>query len=268
MGGQRRLPTVSRRSATPLWQQVRDDLRLRIDAGEFPTAFPGEHELGRQYGVSRHTVREALRELRDAGLVTASRGHQPRLIGDAVIEQPLGALYSLFASVERAGLEQHSEVLRLEARADAHVAVRLGLEESAPLLYIERLRIAGGEPLAHDKLWLPAERTTPLLSVDFTNTSVYRELARLCGIALTGGREVVRAVVPATAERQLLAVGPGEAAFAIDRTGCIGPQPIEWRTTVIRGDRFAVVADFDAHAGYRMGAAAVSIGSPAGAAFS
>lgn len=267
MSGERRPPTVSRQSATPLWQQVRDDLRARIDAGEFAAAFPGEHELRRQYGVSRHTVREALRELREAGLVTASRGHQPRLTGDAVIEQPVGALYSLFASVERAGLRQHSEVLRLDTRADAHVAVRLGLEESTPLLYLERLRLAGDEPLAHDRLWLPAERTYSLLAVDFTHTSVYGELARQCGIALTGGHEVVRAVVPAPAERQLLGLGPDDAAFAIDRTGCVGKQPLEWRTTVIRGDRFAILADFDACA-YRMDAAGVSIGSPAAPAFS
>jgi hypothetical protein len=44
----------------------RDDLRTRLERGEFTDSFPGEHELRAQYGVSRHTVREALRELRDS----------------------------------------------------------------------------------------------------------------------------------------------------------------------------------------------------------
>src|SRR5258708_38468655 len=103
----------ARRGKVPLWQQVRNDLRTRLEQGEFTGSFPGEHELRAQYGVSRHTVREALRELRQEGLVTAARGQQPRLAAEAYIEQPIGALYSLFASVEAAGLEQRSLVRRL-----------------------------------------------------------------------------------------------------------------------------------------------------------
>ncbi|MBC9006868.1 GntR family transcriptional regulator, partial [Micromonospora aurantiaca (nom. illeg.)] len=125
---------VDRASALPLWAQVHADLRRRVETGEFATAFPGELVLIEQYAVSRHTVREALRRLRDDGVVVAERGRQPRLAGTAEIEQPLGALYSLFAAVEAAGQDQHSVVRRLDVRADAVVAVRLGLEESTPLL--------------------------------------------------------------------------------------------------------------------------------------
>src|SRR5260370_31843398 len=118
---------AARRGNVPLWQQVRDDLRARLEQGESTGSFPWEHELRAQYGVSRHTVREALRELRQEGLVTAARGQQPRLAAEAYIEQPIGALYSLFASVEAAGLEQPSVVRRLDIRADAHIAQPLRL---------------------------------------------------------------------------------------------------------------------------------------------
>jgi GntR family transcriptional regulator len=253
-GGRRN--RLDRSSGTPLWQQLRDDLLTRLEAGEFADAFPGELDLRDGYGVSRHTVRAALRELRDRGLVSAARGQQPRAVSDTDIEQPLGALYSLFASVEAAGLTHCSVVRVLDLRADAHVAVRLGLEESTPLLYLERVRLAGGEPLAYDKVWLPARIAAPLLDVDFTHTALYDELAARCGVRLTGGDERLQAVVPRPFERRLLEIDADVAAFAIERTGLVGGSPVEWRTTLIRGDRFSALAHFTARIGYRIDLAA------------
>ncbi|KUM96391.1 GntR family transcriptional regulator [Streptomyces yokosukanensis] len=235
-----------------MWRHVRDDLLARLERGEFVDSFPGENELAARYAVSRHTVREALRELREQGLVTAAKGRRPRPVGEAVIEQPLGALYSLFASVEAAGLEQRSVVRNLDIRADAHVAVRLGMEESTPLLYLERIRLAGGEPLAHDKVWLLASDARALLDVDFGHTALYGELAERCGLRLVGGEERIKAVIPTAAEQRLLGLPEGVAAFSIERLGRAHGRSVEWRTTLIRGDRFSVVAQFDARAGYRL----------------
>jgi GntR family transcriptional regulator len=224
----------------------------RAAAGEFDSAFPGELALTVEYGVSRHTVREALRRLRAEGVVTAERGRAPRLSTGAEIEQPLGALYSLFASVEAAGLAQRSVTRRLDIRADGVVAARLGLEESTPLLYLERLRLAGEQPLAADRVWLPAALAAPLLAADFSRTALYDELATRCGVRLQGGWERISAVVPTPAERALLGTDSRTAAFAIDRLGCARGQPVEWRHTLVRGDRFSVTAQFSPREGYRV----------------
>ena len=230
----------------PLWARVQTDLRARVDAGEFTGAFPGEHALTAQYDVSRHTVREALRALRTEGLVSAARGRPPRVADPARFSQSLGTLASLFASVEQGGASQVSVVRRLDVHADGTVAVRLGLEESTPLLHLERLRLAGGEPLALDRVWLPAAVAEPLLTADFTHTSLYAELAARCGIRLSGGREQVTAVVPTAQERRLLELGPRTGLLAIDRTACSAGRPLEWRRTLVRGDRFALTASFGA----------------------
>lgn len=171
------------------------------------------------------------------------------------IEQPLGEIYSLFSAVEAAGRVQRSVVRTLDVRADGVVAARLGLEESTPLVHLERLRLADAEPLAVDRVWLPERLAAPLLDVDFGRTALYTVYADKCGVRVTGGSEVIRAVVPDAAQRGLLGIGTGVAALAIDRLGCAGDEPVEWRQTLVRADRFSVTARFSATDGYRVGGA-------------
>jgi GntR family transcriptional regulator len=242
---------IDRSSALPLWAQLHADLQARIHAGEFAAGFPGEHALTSAYGVSRHTVREALRHLRHAGVLIAERGRATRLADAPVIEQPLGALYSLFAAVESTGVSQHSVVRVLDVRTDPTVARTLDLTPDAPLVYLERLRMAGDHPLALDFAWLPADITEPLLEADFTHTALYIELENRCGVRLTGGREDITAVVPEPGEAELLALDTRCAALAIRRLSCVGERPVELRHTLIRADRFTVSARFSPTEGYR-----------------
>lgn len=244
---------LDRASALPLWAQLLADLRRRLDEGELSGAFPSELELVDAYGVSRNTVREALRRLRADGVIVAGRGRRPLTAREAGIEQPLGALYSLFRSVEEAGLEQRSEVLVLDRRSDRRVAERLGLSVGTRFLYLERIRLAGGDPLAMDRLWFPADLAAPLFDADFTRTSFYDELAERTGLRLTGGEERIRAVVPTPVERAALGLPDATAALAIERKGEVRGRPVEHRETVVRGDRFGVVATFSAGFGYRLG---------------
>ena len=100
-----------------------------------------------------------------------------------------------------------------------------------------RIRLKVSAPITSARL------AAPLLEADFTRTSLYGELRDRCGVRLTGGRERIRAGVPTTAERVLLGIPDRTAAFEIDRTGEVGGRPVEWRQTVVRGDRFSMVTD-------------------------
>ncbi len=250
IGGRPR-PLLDRGSALPLWAQLVDDLQRRLAAREYAGAFPSELELCAEYKVSRHTVRDALRRLRESGMLESSRGRATR-VGRGQIEQSLGALYSLFSEVEARGMEQRSEVLELNEEQDPDIAARLWLPADTPLLHLVRLRLADDEPLALDRTWLPAHLTGGIREADLSHTGLYDELAVRCGIRLTGGREVLSAVVPPREDRSLLQLPRGAAALSIERTGCLEGRPLEWRWTLIRGDRFAVSAEWSRRTGYRL----------------
>jgi len=235
---------LDRTTSIPLWAQLEADLKQRMESGEFSDgAFPTDLQLTRSYGVSRHTVREAIRNLNKTGILRRERG-RGTVLNQVEFEQSLGTLYSLFQSVESAGVDQTSEVLELEVVTDTVAASHLGLGEDAELLLLSRLRLAGGQPLAVDRAWLPAENRKPLLAVDWGHTALYAELAKLGAPVPNQGWERLTPIVPTPADRARLDLRKSDAAFFLERLGERDGEKVEWRTTVIRGDRYRFVTDW------------------------
>lgn len=228
----------------PLWLRVHDDILSRIALGEFADTFPGEIQLSAEYHVSRSTVRLALDPLRRKGLISAGRGKRPVVRLNHGDEHRFGPVYSLFAAVEASGMSQRSEVTRRAICVDARIALRLDLPADAPFVNIERRRFADEEIIATDRVWLPADRAAGLLDVDFSNTALYEQLALQCGITLDGGQETLTAIAVNTEQARALECPVGAAAFSIERCGRASGRPVEWRETLIRGDRFAFTTSF------------------------
>jgi GntR family transcriptional regulator len=236
---------LDRNSPMPLWAQLESALKGRLDAGEFDDRFPTDNELVGEYGVSRHTVREAIRHLNASGILRRERG-RGTVINRSEFIQPLGALYSMFESVEASGAVQRNRVIELREDLNPAVAEQLELPADAPLLFLERLRFADDEPLAIDRAWLPLKIGAPLLKSDFEHTALYDELELRCGIRPEAGWERIAPLLPSPEERKLLAMRRGEAAFFLERLSTSNGRPLEWRTTTVRGDRYRFVSRFEA----------------------
>jgi len=237
--------TTEDASSRPLWQQVLDDLERRIASGDIVDRFPTDRELTEHYGVSRHTVREAVRRLRTRGLVDRYRG-RGSFLNDARLTQPLGGLYSLFQAVEERGLEQRSEVIALERSRDADAAGRLGLPPRAEMVHLQRIRFAGSDPLALDSVWLPVDLGRHLLEVDFRRTALYDELRERTGTTLSAVDETLEPVLPDADLRELLHLDADEALLRVRRLGWAGDRAVECRVTLIRGQRFLYTSSWRA----------------------
>lgn len=235
---------LDRSSPLPLWAQIADDLRHRLSSGEFEERFPTDEELTRDYEVSRHTAREAVRRLSTEGLLIRQRGRGTSLT-IPVLEQPLHSLYSLASAMRAQGIEERSEVLTAARRSAPHeISTQLGVGPGRTVVYIERLRFAGEEPIAWDRSWLPADRTAALLDADLSSGGLYDALAAHCALRITGGWERIRPVIPTSTERALLTLPPEVAAFSIERLVLAGDTPVEWRKSLIRGDSYCLLAQW------------------------
>ena len=233
-------PRVYRDDPMPLWAQVMDDLRARAARGEFPEAFPGELALAADYGVSRHTVRAALRSLRADGILDAGPGRTSRVVGEIV--EPLGALYSIFHAVSAQGRNQRNVLLRREVVRPAALPAAApdgGVSRQDELL-IERLRLVDEEPVAWDVAWLALPECESLLLADLDHSGIYANLAT-AGVTIDAGEEEIRTATlddPVLAAR--LTVDPGTAVLVLDRTCRSRARTVERRRTVLRGDRFVL----------------------------
>lgn len=231
---------------TPLWAQLAGDLRRRLAAGDFDERFPTEAELVAEFGVSRATVREAIRRLRAEGLVDARRGSGTFVVRRQ-LDAPILGTSGLAQAITAAGLVQASRVLRdEEGPAGEVVAWALGIESHETVLWVERLRYADGEPLALDRsaLGLDASERRLFAGADLEQGSLYELLEQRCGLRVTGGREWLRAVTCSQAERRLLEPGSREGVFEVERIAYSANRAVEWRRSLVRGRGYVLGASW------------------------
>lgn len=225
----------------PLYRRIETDVRDRIRSGELA---PGaqvetEVELMDRYGVSRATVRQALRELVAEGLLEIRRG-LGTYVTQRRFEHTIGGFYSFSREIERHGLEPRTRVLGLGLeRADDVVSAVLGIEPGMLVVALRRLRLAGDDPLVVETSYLPAARFPGLERVDFGAVRLYDTLTAAYGCRPTRARETFEPVLVTADEANLLGQRRGEPALRVERIAFDQDDaPIEFCRSTVRGDRY------------------------------
>lgn len=183
--------------------RVRDDLLSRIASGRIPpgSKLPPEPALAEELGVSRPTLREALRSLEEDGFVTRTRGagtyatHRPRLRNN------LDVNFGVTEAIRAAGMEPGTSMTAVHSGgADDEEAAALDLQPGDPVVRLERLRTADGDPVVLSVDVVAASRIAASeLSSMPLDGSLY-ELLEAHGTPVEHG--VVR-IEPARADRSL-----------------------------------------------------------------
>lgn len=170
--------TVSQNSPVPLYYQVARQLETAISSGQLAKGafLPSEIELSASWGISRPTARRAIQELVDQGLLVRRRG-----VGTQVVNAQLrrsASLSSLHHDLAQAGRAPGTTVLEYgSVRADEQVAAALGLSVRDQVVYLERIRLADGEPLALMRNWLVPEVVEGLTTQDLESSGLYQLLS-------------------------------------------------------------------------------------------
>jgi GntR family transcriptional regulator len=224
----------------PLHHQVFRDLSAALDGNEWEPGqrMPTERDLAERYGCSLITVRHAMGELVREGRIERTRGRgtfvlQPR------IDRDIAGSMSFAEEMKRRGLDPATQLItgRIEP-AGAVVAGILGIGTDAPVAYLERLRLGGGEPLILEQARLPAERFPGLLAFDFEHRSLYDILAERYGTRVVRARESVEPVSLHAREAKLLGVSTRSLALQIDGVAFAADgSPVESARSFVRGDR-------------------------------
>ncbi len=195
--------TPDRDSPVPLYHQVAEALTEAITSGDLPpgSRLDNEIDLAAALGVSRPTMRRAIEQLVDAGLLVRKRGVGTQVVHTRVRRQV--ELSSLFDDLSAAGQHPHTEVLdNSVGPAATDVAAALGIRPGDPVVSLQRLRYAGGEPLALMHNAIPAA----LIDLDeqqLARRGLYA-LLREAGVSLHVAHQTIGARAASTAEAKLL----------------------------------------------------------------
>lgn len=233
---------VDRARPEPLYHQLEVLLRGRILSGEWSpgTRIPTEQELCATYRVSRVTARQAIRNLVEGGYLVRTPGRGTFVKAPLLTAGERG-LRSFSEDMRDLHLRPGSVLLGLDvAEADSVELERLDLPVGSNVIRIRRLRTGDGHPIGMQLTRLPAERFPDLTATDLADGSLYELLEQRYGVHMVEAHEKFWATKVSAEDAATLQVAAGAAAFRVERLAFDGRGPIEFTTSLMRGDRYQI----------------------------
>lgn len=231
---------IDRNSPLPYYAQLKQLLLTQLDQAWQPgERLPGEVTICEDYGVSRTVVRQALDELEAEGRVVRRKGHGTFAAQRKVDETLFQSLTGLHEDVSARGGALRSDVRELTVRpASSEVASALDLAEGDPVISLERLRYADGEPWVLTHTYLPWDVAPGLVDEDFSEQSLYALLEGKYGVDLDHGHRLVESVPASPALAEALGLQPRDPILLLRSTAWNAEgRAVEHFVAYHRGDR-------------------------------
>jgi GntR family transcriptional regulator len=228
----------------PKYHRIYLVLREQLHEGRFATGLPGELALMQQFGVARVTVRRALEQLADEGLILRQPGRGTRPVehgrGGGAANDPMRTqLTGLLENLVSMGLRTSVKVLDVQTvTASQAVARALALAPGAPVQKAVRVRSTRDGPLSHITTYVPA---------DVARQFGRRELARKpilllleeAGVKVGRATQSISARLADAETARHLDLAVGSAVLAVRRLIYDEQErPVQWLHGLYRPDRY------------------------------
>jgi len=195
-------------NGAPRYRQLTDTLAREIETGKFPVGslLPPEPRLAQRFGVSRHTVREAVRRLAEMGLVSRHQGVGTRVLARAARARYVASLSSLHDLMQ---YTQQTRLRRLgerEVQADAELAQLLRCPIGEHWVEFDTCRFPeqGELPLVHMRIYVAPEHAGIRDDLAEGSAWIYALVEKHTGERIVEAEQVVGAIsIPAASARVL-----------------------------------------------------------------
>lgn len=229
---------LDRSSPVPLYSQLAEQIHHSIRSGEIaPGALLGnEIGLAERFGLSRPTMRRAIHELVERGVLVRKRG-----VGTQVVQGPITRsvrLTSLFDDLAAADQQPRTTVLINQVTpAPDEVAATLTLPRRHPVLHLRRLRFTRNQPLAILENYLP-HHLVDIGSADLAGLGLYQVL-RTSGVRMKVAKQRIGARQGTVDECHLLQEPPESPMLTMERiTHDDSGTVVEWGRHLYRASQY------------------------------
>lgn len=230
---------LDRTGPLPLYFQVATTLEQAIRSGQIPPGARLENEIaiGQRLGLSRPTVRRAMQELVDRGLLVRRRGIGTQVVQGQVTRQV--ELTSLYEDLKSLHQEPGTRVLTHQhIPASAAVAEALAVEPGSPVVYIRRQRSTDGAPVAVLENYLPLE-FEDITTEQLEERGLY-QIMRGRGVTIRIAKQKIGARRAQGDESELLGIDKGGPVLTMERVAFDGSgRAIEYGHHCYRPDMYS-----------------------------
>jgi DNA-binding GntR family transcriptional regulator len=236
---------TARKDALPIYRQLTEKCREELRKGSYRAdqRFLSERELVGLYGISRVTANKVISNLVAEGLLVFRPGIGTFVAPPTNLSASLREMESFTASAKLLGLRPSTEVLAFKtlghAELPAGVADLLHLGARDKVYYVERLRLADGEPVILEFRWINAALIPRLRKKDLQG-SLYALIGER-KLKVDGEDHQIHARNLTADEARRLRVPTGAAALVVDGRGYTEHRkPIWYQVLLYRGDRYVL----------------------------
>lgn len=224
---------------SPLYLQLREVIRGKIESGEYPpgTCIPSESALSKIYGIHRLSVRSAISALEYEGLLRSVQGKGVFVIGGKD-ERDLETIGGFKQTMQMLGRTPSTKVITKALRlAGPCYAQSLGVEAEALVNYIKRVCYSDGDAYSLEEIYIPQSVIPTLPDIDLGLFSIY-EIYEFYGIQVTRVDQSLEVTQLDPIEARLLDIDPSSPVLKFQSVSCDQKgRIIEYARTYTRGDR-------------------------------
>lgn len=233
------LYALARDSGEALYFQIARQLETEVLNHYSPgEGLPSENDLAKRYGVNRHTLRRAVDELVDSGLVERRHGKGVFVL-DTYLDYQIGKGTRFTETITAQGKQAEDLILKSQIIPAIHrVAERLKIKVTEPVIWIESVRMAEGRPLCVISHFLPAARF-PGLESKYSGGSLHELLLTEFRVKPQRQESLITSVLPQGDDARHLAMPQNRPILRVKSVNvdAITGQPVEYAITRFRADR-------------------------------
>ncbi len=232
----------------PKYHRIKEIMLERINEGIWThdMLIPSETDLGKEFGVSRITVRRAVSDLAHEGKLRTVQGKGTFVAKPKLPERFVQRAFGIYEDMERRGLQLSTEVLRFEViPAPGDVANTLGLKREEHVYVLVRLRSVQNEKLLISTTYIPEMLCPNLQGEEINSGSLYTLLRTKYRLIIARGQRSLEAVAAGPWEAKLLDIALSSPLLRLDSVAYLKDgQAFEYSQTLHRGDRARVEVEF------------------------
>ncbi len=233
------------KDSKPLYLQIKDILKHKIITSEYPvgSTIPSENELEDMFSVSRMTIRQAVNELVNEGLLKKERGRgKGTIVLSNAIADKLSTVKSFTQKMSEQGLVLKNKQINISlVTPDETIKSALNLAPNEKVLRLNRIRMVNNDIIMYSISYLPESLNLPFDAEQYG--SLYYLLASQ-NIHITHAEEYIEAMLANVIVADALEISTNDAV--LKRTRISKDQnnrSIEYTTTYYRSDKYKYVVE-------------------------